>query len=265
MTEMSELRFRIGGLPGGEPSIEAESLSEFLNYLLKCLRRVEAETSPNVSVEYHIVDLRIGSAELAVQPRSLSDANRAAEAVAENFESGFHALQAGNIGKTAFRYRTQQCFVSLLKPLQRDAHIIEFKGRKRHVLERVSLGQAALQKTRTAECIGSVSGRIDAVNVHRKRVFYLYPASGTGRVTCAFEPKLLEQVLGAFERHATVHGTARYGPATAFPNTVDVERIEVHPSNESLPTLGDLYGTVPNLTAGVESASFVRAQRDAET
>ncbi len=264
MTDIATLRFRLKGAPGAERSIDAGDLSDFLVSLLRCLKRLEEESLPQALVQYRVVDLGVGSARLAIEPRSKSDANRSANIVARSFESGIGALVNGKIGETNFERRTKESFLGLLKPLSQETHTIEFTGLQDHVLKRRSLLENVLPRKIAGTSIGSVSGRIQALNVHRNPVFYLYPP-GSARVACTFVADLLPDVLGAVEQHATVHGATEYEPDNPFPSRVEVDRLEVHPPDEALPALSDLYGAVPNLTGGTEGAAFIRALRDAET
>lgn len=110
--------------------------------------------------------------------------------------------------------------------------------------------------------IGSVSGRVEALNIHKKRVFYVYPVSGPTRVACRFPKDMFDQVQAAIGRYVTVHGEIDYDDTGTFPALVAVDRIETHEGER--PRLRDLFGAVPNLTGGMESAAYIRAIRDAE-
>ena len=110
--------------------------------------------------------------------------------------------------------------------------------------------------------LGSVSGPIEALNIHNQMAFYVYPASGP-RVKCTFSEDLLSRVRDAIGRHVTVHGTIDYDAAGLFPVALAVDEMDVHPDTAQL-KLRDFFGVMPNLTGGVDSAAFIRAQRDAD-
>lgn len=110
--------------------------------------------------------------------------------------------------------------------------------------------------------VGSVSGRVEALNIRDKMVCYVYPVSGPVRIACCFAEDLLDQVTVAVGRYVTVHGAIDYDSTGTFPARVSVDRIEVHDAER--PRLKDLFGLTPDLTDGVESAAYIRAKRDAE-
>lgn len=261
---MAKLRFRLEGPPDEEGTVAAGDFSDFLSSLLDCLKQIEKETSAQAPVEYRIVGLEVGSAVLELEPRSEGDVGRSAARVAEQFEAGFSALQAGEIRRAPFSRRTKSSFLSLMKPLRRDTRSIEFTGHTEHRLSRRATLQELPPARTDAISVGAISGRVDALNVHRTPVFYLYPTSGPPRVPCNFDPTLLDDLRAAIRRHTTVRGALEYEAGNPFPTRVVVQEVEVNPPDAELPTLASLYGSVPNLTAGQDSAAFIRAQRDAE-
>lgn len=110
--------------------------------------------------------------------------------------------------------------------------------------------------------IGRVSGRVKALNIHEKRVFHVYPDSGPVRVECRFREKMFDRVIASIGHHVTVHGTLEYDSSGTFATRVDVETITIH--DTARVRLRDLFGLVPNLTGGMESAAYIRAKRDAD-
>lgn len=93
-------------------------------------------------------------------------------------------------------------------------------------------------------------------------VFYLYPESGPRRVACHFPDKMIDQVTAAIGSHVTVHGAIEYDLTGTFPARIAVESVEIHDADR--PRLRDLFGLVPDLTGGMESAAYIRAKRDVE-
>ena len=58
-------------------------------------------------------------------------------------------------------------------------------------------------------------------------------------------------------------GTLRYKQNEVFPYQIDVEKIEIHPPEEELPTLASLRGIAPDMTGSLDSVEFVRKLRNA--
>ncbi len=122
--------------------------------------------------------------------------------------------------------------------------------------------EARRSSTAALKPLGSVSGSVEALNIHNQMAFYVYPASGP-RVKCVFSDDHLDRVRDAIGCHVTVHGTIDYDTAGMFPVVLAVKTIDVHPEAEQL-KLRDFLGSMPNLTDGVDSAALIRAQRDAD-
>ena len=264
---MSRLRFKLHG--SGHDLGDAVTLrdfGDFVDALLDCFRQLERESDLQARIEYRITGLEVGSAGLEVDALSPGDLDRSAESLARDFENGFHALGDGNILRTSFERRTQEAFVRLLKPLRHNVQRIEFTGEQPHELGRQDASQTLPDQRRDASVLGSVSGKVEAVNVHgNKPVFFLYPVSGPFKVRCRFEPSLLlDDLREAIDRHTTVYGMLDYEVGEPFPVEVVVERVEVSPPDTELPTLRSLIGIAPDLTGGIDSVEYVRGLRDAE-
>jgi hypothetical protein len=132
------------------------------------------------------------------------------------------------------------------------------------VLRSDDIAGLALESRAETFSTGSYSGFVDALNVHKEPVFYLYPTIGP-RVACQFDPQwLLDQVRGAIRRYTTVYGLLEYAEGSPFPDRLVVDRIEVNPPVSELPTLASLHGIAPQLAGGVDSVTYVRRLRDAE-
>ena len=264
---MSRLRFKLHG--SGHDLGDAVTLRDFGDFVdapLDCFRQLERESDLQARIEYRITGLEVGSAGLEVDALSPGDLDRSAESLARDFEIGFHALEDGNILRASFERRTQEAFVGLLKSLRHNVRRIEFEGSRSYRLGRQDAGQTISEKRRSASVLDSVSGKIEAMNIHSEPArFYLYPVSGPARVRCIFNPAvLMEDVRTAINRHTTVHGLLDYESGEPFAVEVVVDRVEVHPPDDQLPTLASLFGSAPDFTGGVGCVAFVRELRDAE-
>ena len=75
---------------------------------------------------------------------------------------------------------------------------------------------------------GSVSGMLDAVNLHGKRRYFdLYPIVGLRKVQCFFTPSLQGEIGEAIkreERYVTVEGRVRFKAQSFHPHAVDVSK-----------------------------------------
>lgn len=120
-----------------------------------------------------------------------------------------------------------------------------------------------LAKTRRAEpiCISTVDGKLEQINIHNKvKQFTIYTFSS--RVTCHFEPQLLNDVQKALGKNVAVSGECLYRPDAAFPYKIIAREMEIFPDSKDLPSFKDIFGIAPNLTGGKTSEQFVRESRD---
>ena len=109
---------------------------------------------------------------------------------------------------------------------------------------------------------GSMTGVLEAVNLHNTLRFNIYPVVGPKKVTCTFEPETREQVIRALDRYVHVYGNLRYKRWAPFPHAIDVHRVEVYPPDSELPRIADLRGIAPDATGEMSSEDFIEELRD---
>jgi hypothetical protein len=109
---------------------------------------------------------------------------------------------------------------------------------------------------------GSLTGMVEAINLHNTLRFNLYPIVGPKKVAGAFSADMKREVIEAIDRYVRIHGTLRYKSWAPYPHAIDVKSIEVLPHDDDLPTLGQLRGVAPEATSDMTSEDFVRAHRD---
>jgi len=110
---------------------------------------------------------------------------------------------------------------------------------------------------------GSASGILEYLNIHgNKNIFNIYPTAGARQIKCHFPPPLKPQVIQAVDRYVNVIGKLRYKRRDSFPYSMDVEKLEISPPENELPTLFDLLGMAPNATGELSSEEFVRKIRN---
>jgi hypothetical protein len=260
---MPNLRFTLKAEGDDDAAVDASDFSAFLSSLLTCLKALETETNAQAPVEYKVVDLEIGSAAIELRPVSTGDLDKSASEVARSFSSGFSALQRDEIRRAPFSRGTKEKFLALTKPLRRTTRAIEFKGIDEDIVlsRRVPVRDLPATKTE-AVARGSLKGNIDALNVHSRPVFYIYPRSGPTRVRCTFDPHLLDALREAIKRNTTVFGLVEYEAGSAFPAKMYVERVEINPPDTELPTLASFWGAAPNLTGGKSTQDYIDSLRD---
>ncbi|MGD9497490.1 MAG: hypothetical protein AB7Y46_14410, partial [Armatimonadota bacterium] len=111
---------------------------------------------------------------------------------------------------------------------------------------------------------GSFTGRLEYINAHQGFRCRIYPRTGPSYVQCRFPPDLLPQMAAGLKRKVTVSGTLHYLGFQGFPFRIDAERVVVHPTEDDLPSIWDLWRLAPDVTGGERAEEYVRGLRDAD-
>jgi hypothetical protein len=246
--------------------VRVQDFVDWLENALVCLRHLERAIPGRSETIYRVSKLSLGSATIEIEARSEGDQHSSASAIVDGFLQGAEAIKKGKLAETPFDMETKTAFARLLTPLRRQLRGVTITADSAEVALRAEQASSMVVQERVqAVSVGSYSGFIDALNVHKQPVFYLYPTSGPVRIPCEFDQTLLDDLRGAIKRYTTVFGAIEYPVESPFPSRIVVDRVEINPPEEHLPTLRSLYGSAPDLTRGLDSVTYVRRQRDAET
>lgn len=110
----------------------------------------------------------------------------------------------------------------------------------------------------THEEMTTFEGPLEAVNIHGKRIFYIWDAFD-GRISCRFDEIDIGEVVEHFGRPVRVYGRARFA-RRGKPLSITVEEIEELPERQ--PFDPGKYPPV-NITGGRDAVEYVREMRDA--
>ena len=110
---------------------------------------------------------------------------------------------------------------------------------------------------------GSVTGRIEYVNVHDERKFFIYPTDGSHRISGEFKKELREQVYDSIEKYVRIYGLVHYKYNETTPYKVKVEGIEPLKTEEEMPPVNSLKGTVRKDAFSTPSEDIIKEERNA--
>lgn len=111
--------------------------------------------------------------------------------------------------------------------------------------------------------VGTVVGRLDAVNVHAARIAYLYPADGA-RVACEFSENTTGAVFAALQKRVRVVGMVTRRLNSNRPVRVQIADIEILPEISELPLFASLVGSSPDVAGGVSSEEYLSRLREGD-
>jgi len=113
------------------------------------------------------------------------------------------------------------------------------------------------------ECYSTIEGMLEKINVHNDaNVFTIYPDVGPTRISCNFNPELVDEAISAIRRRVAISGVARFRKQSPFPHHVDVSHIEIYGPEDELPIFEDLRGRAPDATGYLSSEDFIRELRN---
>jgi hypothetical protein len=112
--------------------------------------------------------------------------------------------------------------------------------------------------------IGSVEGRLEAISIHEKEPrCTVYRDFTNQAVTCLFPRDMLNEVKDGLGKRVVAMGEVDMN-GRHEPVTVHLERLRILDNEEELPGIGDIGGTDPRFTGGIESSAYMRSMRDGE-
>jgi hypothetical protein len=262
------LLFTLKGPPEDEGLVRAGDFMTFLEGVIGALRAIErgATRQKRAMLEYRITQLEIGSATIGFEPVVEGDAETLPAFVVTRFAQAFAAVRDGVADRASFDAGAFEALNKMVAPLKRGVRSItaQIDGTEISLHAGTNGKGFRLDAPVEGASLGSYAGFLDALNVHRTEVFYLYPPVGPSRVPCEFNMSLIDEVRDSLRQYVTVHGLIEYTKQSAFPARIVVDRIEINPLSKEAVRISDLWGIAPNLAGGVDSVSFVRSLRDAE-
>lgn len=110
--------------------------------------------------------------------------------------------------------------------------------------------------------IGSVTGRLEAISLHRSPRFSVYDAVTKRAVNCAFAATALEAVKEALGRRVNVSGIVVRN-SKGQPLRVERANLSVLPLDTDLPSTDDFVGHDPHFTGNLGTGEYLRQLHDA--
>jgi hypothetical protein len=263
MNTMSEisLPFTLEGADEDGGAVMLNDLRAFIKTLSDCLQIVEKRELGTTGLRHRIADMKVSSAymKLVPAPKKKTRAPEAGRVVYEKFEETVSDLEAGRPVDAKFRKEDLKEFRKLAQ--------LTLGGKKKVQVAGVQLSTqfvANIDKLlgSVIKSKGTVKGRVEKLNVHDRHEFTLYPPIGDCSIVCTFKEHLFGQVQSAIKQNVTVTGTLSFRPDSPYPEMVQVDFIDIHPSDDALPKLADLRGLMPDATNGKPVVEFLRAIRD---
>jgi hypothetical protein len=110
------------------------------------------------------------------------------------------------------------------------------------------------------EALGSITGTLEAISIHGRRVARIYPDNARAGIECLFPQALTTQVAGAFGQRVIAAGVI-HRTATGDPIRLELRELTTLPNAEDLPSIDDIVGIDPDFADGLTGEDYVAQQR----
>ncbi|MCC6124139.1 MAG: hypothetical protein IT426_04210 [Pirellulales bacterium] len=240
--------------PRGRPALV--DFSDVVKAMQQCLSNVCRCIAKTDEIEFEVSDLHISSAVISTSPVSNTVPIAILSDVSNVFDQTFSALEDGSSLDPRLDFPALLSFSKFSKILSRPG--IQLVVGKTQLTGHYSDRIKSLVEPYSSS-LGSVSGRLEAVSIHREPKFTLFPSASNEGVECIFIRNNLRNVLAAVDRTVTVYGKLSYSRSKIFPSRVEVEEFEILPDPAVLPTLLDMRGM---LQSNMPSQDMIREIRD---
>jgi len=258
MAAKPSLTFKLEGADKDAGAVFFEDFRQFLDDVAACLDRVQRRVTDQ-KVRHRIVDLKTASATVTIEALTRNGDQRAAHQIYDTFTRTIAALETSGKVDPRLKADDLKAFRRLAEPVLRGEKQVEVAGT---TLSTRFVANIDEKLGKIVHSKGTVKGRLEKLNLHGRSEFTLYPPIGRHAVTCVFPEALFQTVRRAIQHSVTVSGLLTYRGDSPYPERVRVDSIEIHPSDDELPTLSSLRGLLPDATSGKTSVKFVEAIRD---
>lgn len=242
---------------------QLESFKRALAYAEK-YAAVEGKKPP---VYYRLIDLHHSLAALTFEPVSEDVDYDRTGAIVYEFRQRLSQIQRGTVPDEV-PIEELEAYEKLAPEPDRHVRRVEVEFNAPTVLRSVETIQMTIEfRRQIADIIGpeetawgTMTGRLEALNLHQRNLFHLYPPIGPTRVTCIFDREVREDVKRAVDHYVQAAGLIHYRQRAQFPDRMSrVYSVEILDDDPSRPKLSELRGIVPDLTGGIDTRDFVDA------
>jgi hypothetical protein len=246
-------------------------LSEFIAQLeafSEVLKQTERALSGRTSnfIYYKVVDLTHSSpATVVLEPVARNASPVTPHAVTHNFLAGVRAIRRKKAPQGADLAMMESYRALSNVSLKHNIQRVEIVETTKKVIPIDSVFSEKVDEIIGPDIysFGTLSGRLESINLHNTLKFVIYPVVGPQKITCEFKSQLRAKVKAALDNYVTISGRLRYKQMDKYPYAIDAKDIDLHELHSDLPTLHDLRGISSNSTEGMSAEEFVRSIRNA--
>jgi hypothetical protein len=246
------------------------SLIEQLDALKKALAFAEREVADDQrgAIYYRVVKLQQRSpATLTVEPVAVNAQRDPTNIVVHRFSRRLNQIRTGKVPRDV-SVEELQAYQELAPSKERHIREVTIRVDAPAVLKKpATLIMTDRFAQRIADLIGedeltwgSVTGRLEGVNIHETNRIFIYPEIGPERVTCFFDRTMRDQVARALGHYVQLNGKLHYKKRAQFTYLMtDAFSIDILDDDQTPPTLTEMRGVAPDIMGGMDTRDFVDA------
>ena len=251
---------RLGFSLSGD-AVAVKSFIAVATKLTDLLRELEISMTGREGLEWHIADLRMGSANLAIAP--VTQSPESADKSPQIIDATMKGLEIVENSPQRPHHFTDQALrhaKELTKAANGADRLSIFSGgakpRRVSVSSRLVAHVDELIGTKSV-ALGSLEGRLEALTVHSSIAFSIYDSITNRRILCRCSRETLDAAIEHFDRRVSVSGEIQFN---ARGEATSMEVDEVHPLGEGpLPQAKDIRGLFADYKIDADEWSeFVR-------
>jgi hypothetical protein len=105
---------------------------------------------------------------------------------------------------------------------------------------------------------GTMTGFLEAINLHERNVFYLFPRVGPKRLHCTFDRSIRDAVKAAIDHYVEVAGRVHYRSRDPLSQRMSaVHSVEILDNEPVMVKLSEMRGIAPGATGQLDTVKFV--------
>ena len=236
---------RLGFSLSGE-AVSVESFIAVAEKLTDLLRELEMSVTGGHALEWHIADLRTGSAHLAMRPHmeALQGAEGADRIIVSALD-GLAVVEGAARRPPHFSDQALRHAKSLVNAPRRHPNSLSIFGGSGTVRRQVAISKSLVAHVdellgAASVAFGSLEGRLEALTVHGTIEFSIYDSITNRRIPCSCSRGTLDAAMQHFEKRVSVSGEIRFN---ARGEVTSMKVDEVHPLGTGpLPQAKDIRG-----------------------
>ena len=266
MSDDRQISLRIRGLDKNDGHVQLSAFIQQLDLLRKALTETDRIVSDKQSTDFNVVGLQHNSPASIVLAAVPSDVgyDQCREVLSKFFRS-FTDILAGT-APVDFDFHALQAFKNITSLLGKKVSelVVHCPNEKPIVLPPLASHIDNILGPDEYE-YGSETGTLDQINVHNQNIFTIYPTlRGVPKLKCIFLPELRQEAIGAVDRYVRVEGEKKFKShfRSRNPYEMVVQKIEVYPPEEELPTIESLRGIIQDSNSQLSSEEEIRRIRN---